>query len=96
MQCIPQAEPSVVTSALPNGEVVLLHLDTRRYYSLNKTGALIWKPMDHSATLAAMSEALAEQFDVSAEAAQEAVCELMRDLKSHKLVILSEPRTQLS
>ena len=96
MQCIPQANPGVVTSALPNGEVVLLHLDTKQYYSLNRTAALIWKQMDHSATLATMSQALCEQFDVSAEAAQEAVCELMQDLKSHKLVILSEPRTQLS
>jgi len=92
MQCIPQLDPSVVTSALPNGEVVLLHLDTKQYYSLNQTGALIWKQMEHCASLAATSQTLTEQFEVTAEAAREAVCALIEDLKSHKLVVLSKPK----
>lgn len=92
MQCIPRTDPSVVTSALPNGEVVLLHLDTKRYYSLNQTGALLWKQIESSATLAAMSQTLFERFDVTAEAAREAVRTLVDDLKSHKLVTLSEPK----
>jgi hypothetical protein len=92
MQCIPQADPNVVASTLPNGEMVLLHLDTKQYYSLNQTGALIWKQMEQCASLAAMSQTLTEQFEVTAEAAREAVCALIEDLKSHKLVVLSKPK----
>jgi hypothetical protein len=42
-----------------------------------------------------MCQALFEQFDVTARAAREAVCTLIEDLKFHKLVNLSETRTQL-
>jgi hypothetical protein len=94
MQSIPEADPNVVASTLPNGEMVLLQLDTKQYYSLNQTGALIWKHMDHSATLAVMSQTLVEQFDVTAEAAGEAVRELIEDLKSHKLIVLRESRIE--
>lgn len=88
MQCIPQPDPDVVTTALPNGEMILLHLATRQYFSLNQTGALLWKLMESSATLAGMSEALFHEFDITPDAARETVHELMHDLKTHRLVDL--------
>ena len=37
----PHAE--VVDTKLDDGEVVLLHLDNKTYYSLNPTGERIWR-----------------------------------------------------
>jgi hypothetical protein len=35
--------PSVVFTRLNDTEAVLLHLETKRYYSLNETGARLWE-----------------------------------------------------
>jgi Coenzyme PQQ synthesis protein D (PqqD) len=95
MQCVPQPDPEVAVTVMPSGDAILLNLGTGQYFSLNQTGALIWKLMESSTTLAGMSEALFDRFDVTPEAADETVRELMRDLKAHKLVSIPESRNEL-
>jgi hypothetical protein len=92
MPCIPQPEPDVVSTQVPDGEMILLHLGTRQYFSLNQTATLLWKLMESSTTLAAMSQALFDRFAVSPEMAGETVRELMRDLQTHHLITLPESR----
>jgi hypothetical protein len=92
MQYIPRPDPDVLTTAMPGGDMILLHLGTSRYFSLNQTGALIWKMMERSATPAGMSQTLSGQFDVTPEAAEETVRELMLDLKTHNLITIPESR----
>lgn len=94
MNCAPQPDPGVVISALPNGEMVLVHLDTRQYYSMNSTGALLWNLMAQAPSIDAMSQALYERFDVTPEAARQTVCEFVEDLKAHNLITIPESRTQ--
>ena len=91
-------DPGVVSSALPNGDVVLVQLDTRQYYSLNKTGAIVWKLIERSTPLAGISKALFDRFEVSRQTADETVRELIDELKTHKLItfIESESRSQIS
>jgi hypothetical protein len=91
MQCVPQPDPDVVATAMPDGDTVLLHLRTSQYFSLNSTGSLMWKLMESSVSLAGMSQALLERFDVTPEVADETVLELVRDLKAHELIIDSQP-----
>ena len=86
MKCIPQPDPDVLTTPLPDGDMILLHLRTSRYFSLNKTGALIWSLMKRSTKPADMSRALFDQFEITPKAAHETVGELMRDLQSHQLI----------
>ena len=92
MPCIPQPEPDVVSTQVPDGEMILLHLGTRQYFSLNQTATLLWKLMESSTTLAGMSQALFDRFAVSPETADETVRELMRDLQTHQLITLPESR----
>jgi hypothetical protein len=92
MQCIPQPDPDVLITALPGGDAILLNLGTGQYFSLNQTGALLWKLMETSTTLAGMSQALFDQFEVTPEAADETVRELMRDLKANQLITLPDSR----
>jgi len=86
MQNIPRPDPDVLVTAMPDGEAILLHLRTSQYFSLNESGALIWKLMESSASPAQMSQALFDLFDVTPEAARETVLELMRDLQTHQLI----------
>jgi hypothetical protein len=92
MLCIPQPERDVVSTQVPDGEMILLHLGTRQYFSLNQTATLLWKLMESSTTLAGMSQALFDRFAVSPEMAGETVRELMRDLQTHHLISLPESR----
>lgn len=68
------------------GEAVLLHLDTKHYYSLNATGLHIWKWLGPDRTLGEISERLQGKFDVTLDKAQESVLRLVSALQAEKLV----------
>src|SRR5699024_3655181 len=44
-------DPDVVDTELGEGEVALLHLGTRTYFSLNVTGARVWHHLKRGLTL---------------------------------------------
>jgi len=91
MGSIPRPDPDVVATAMPDGDMILLHLGTKQYLGLNEPAAFLWKLMDNSTSLAGMSQALFNRFEVTPEAAAAAVRDLMRDLKDHKLITMSDP-----
>ena len=72
---------------------MLLHLDTKFYYTLNATGVAVWKALrDRSApTVAAIAEQLAAGFRVGPEQAQGDVDALLGDLLADGLVIAPPP-----
>jgi Coenzyme PQQ synthesis protein D (PqqD) len=79
--------PQVVDTELDAGEVVLLHLDSKIYYSLNLTGRRIWQGLKQGMTLNDISQRLQEEFDVDAERADRSVLDLVNDLAKQKLVL---------
>jgi hypothetical protein len=79
--------PQVVDTELDGGEVVLLHLDSKIYYSLNLTGRRIWQGLKQGLTLEGISRRLEEEFDVEAERADRSVLDLVNDLSKQKLVL---------
>jgi hypothetical protein len=82
--------PQVVDTKLDEGEVVLLHLDSKIYYSLNLTGERIWQGLKDGLTLEEISRRLQEEFDVDAERADRSVSELVNELSQQKLVQVLE------
>ena len=76
----------VVDTKLDGGEVVLLHLDSKTYYSLNLTGQRIWQGLKEGLSLREVSRRLQEEFDVDGESADRSVLDLVDDLSRHKLV----------
>ena len=46
-ETIVHAHTSLVFTRLDATEAVLLHLGTKRYYTLNETGARIWELLQH-------------------------------------------------
>jgi hypothetical protein len=68
------------------GEAVLLHIGTKQYFRLNRTGAHIWKALEAGTTAEGITQSLVETFDVPRAEAEEAVSALLSELLEHKLV----------
>ena len=81
----PHAE--VVDTKLDDGEVVLLHLESKTYYSLNATGERIWQGLKEGLKVREISQRLQEEFDVDEETADQSVLDLVRDLCEQNLAV---------
>ncbi|MGZ9241714.1 MAG: PqqD family protein [Candidatus Binatia bacterium] len=80
----------VVDTKLDDGEVVLLHLDSKSYFSLNVTGERIWQGLKQGLSLREISQRLQAEFDVDEAGADSSVVELVDELTQQKLVQLSD------
>lgn len=77
----------VVDTKLDEGEVVLLHLETKTYYSLNLTGVRIWQGLKQGLSLKEISQRLQEEFNVDAGRADRSVVDLVNELCEQKLAL---------
>ena len=77
----------VVDTKLDDGEVVLLHLQSKMYYSLNPTGVRIWQGLKEGLTLREISRRLQEEFDVNKEDADRSVLDLVKELCDQQLAL---------
>jgi hypothetical protein len=68
------------------GEAVLLHIGTKQYFRLNRTGAHIWKALEAGGTADDIATSLVDSFDVPRAEAEEAVSALISELIEHKLL----------
>ena len=78
--------PQVVDTKLDEGEVVLLHLESKIYYSLNLTGDRIWHGLKQGLSLREISQRLQEEFDVDEDRANKSVLDLVDELSKQNLV----------
>jgi len=77
--------PEAVFAALPDGGVVV-HTMTKRYYSLNHTGARIWTLLETLGSPTAAATAIASEFGISSDEAAAAVESLTIGLVAAGLV----------
>jgi hypothetical protein len=86
---IEKASPTVFTP-LADGTGVLLNLDTLFYYSLNRTGAVLWQRIEEGAvTLDELLRATCERFEVSEDTARSLVIKFIEQLEIFKMVRVS-------
>lgn len=78
--------PEVLTTPLSNEEMVLLHMRTHQYYTLNATGARIWSILASAPSVPQLSEALSATYALSPTEAQSHVEELLQQLTMEQLV----------
>lgn len=81
-----QPNSDVIVTELDDNEAVLLHLDSKLYFSLNETGLRIWKLLNQGSNLREISEQLYDEFDVSREKAEQCVITLANQLYTEQLV----------
>lgn len=81
-----QVNPDVVSTLLDNGEVVLMHMGTASYFSLNQSGARIWQLLGAGLAPTAIAAQLAEEYEVTAAQATQSVFALVRQLAAQDLL----------
>jgi hypothetical protein len=78
-------DPEVVDTELDNDEVALLHLRTKTYFSLNPTGARIWRDLKQGRSLEEVCRRLQAEFDVDANRATRSVDAFVSELLCNEL-----------
>lgn len=78
----------VVFTPLDDGTGVLLHLETLFYYSLNRTGAALWREIDTNGSIECeeLVRAICERFDIEKAAAEREVIAFVGRLQALKMV----------
>ena len=82
--------PSVLFTDLDDGTGVLLHLDSKYYYTLNQTGAVIWKALaaQEGAGEAELAEQLAATvMGVEAGVLQNDLRDMFQEMVREELVL---------
>ncbi len=72
-------------------QVVVLHIETGRYYSLNHPGSLIWKGLIEGLSPDRIIERLCSVFDVDKPTAKKDTEEMIRDFLTKEAIINDQP-----
>jgi hypothetical protein len=84
---LPLPNPQVLFTEIDDGTGVLLHLDTKFYFTLNATGVVVWKALVESAAdLDAIAARLAAEFRVEPDAARRDVAAVIDSLLADRLL----------
>lgn len=78
--------PAALFSSLEGGEGVLLQLESRQCFRLNRTGARIWQLLNQGVRSDDLSWALEREFEVDAEHARKSVLRLLSELAAANLI----------
>ncbi len=81
----PRVSPDVLAAHL-EGEAVLLHLGTKRYYRLNETGAVIWKGLERGLDAPAIVSELTKEFEVDPRIAEAELRSTLEELRQRGLL----------
>ena len=79
------AAPEQMSSEL-SGEVVILNLESGKYYSLDAVGASVWKMIQEPRTVGAIKETLLNTYDVTTERCEADLRELLVSLEAAGVV----------
>ncbi|MBC7791404.1 MAG: PqqD family protein [Anaerolineae bacterium] len=77
--------PDATCAVVEDGAVVL-HMRTKRYYSLNETGATIWRLLEEDLPIEDIASQLVLLYDVERATANSAVARLLDELLAESLV----------
>lgn len=80
------ASPRVILTEMPDGTGLLLHLDTKFYFTLNATGVFVWKQLAEGGSFALLVEELTRRFEVDLDAARQDTTALLEELRREGLV----------
>jgi NACalpha-BTF3-like transcription factor len=81
---------SEVTFTELDDEAVLLNLETKTYYTLNKPAIYVWKLLNNRMNLSEIVQRVEEEFEVDRETAEKNVSDLICELVAEQLVQVAE------
>ena len=77
-------------TAAVQGETVLLHQTTGKYFGLNATGTRVWELANGDLSVKEMVARLASEFDIDHETLEVDVCRIVSEMAEAGLVELME------
>ena len=77
-------------SADVDGEVVVLSVDSGKYYNMNEVGSLIWALVERPISVGDLIERLVVEFEVERDTCLEEVQAFLRELHADGLVQISD------
>ena len=77
--------PDAAFAAVDDGAVVL-HMGTKRYYSLNETGAFVWRHLEDGGDRPEIVTRVVHEYDVGIAEAEMAVARLLDELMQEDLI----------
>jgi Coenzyme PQQ synthesis protein D (PqqD) len=86
---LPAPNPQVLFTEIDDGSGVLLHLDTKFYYTLNPTAVVVWKALRDGADAGALAARLVADFRVELDVARRDVAAVLDDLLADGLLVAS-------
>ena len=81
-----QAPTEVLATDLHDDEIVLLNLETQRYYTLNATGSHIWRSLLAGLSVDEAGRQLEATFEVTPQEAQQVTLALVQELADEALL----------
>ena len=86
---VPAPNPQALFTELDDGTGVLLHLDTKFYYTLNPTAVFVWKELTRAApaSVVAIAVALSLEFRVERAEAERDVAALLAEMLADGLLL---------
>lgn len=75
-----------ITYRIIDNEAVILNLKTGNYYSLNETGAFIWRLLEDGIGRDSLIDRVTEEFGIDKKSAIRDIKLLLKDLISEKII----------
>jgi len=82
-----QPHPQALFTELDDGTGVLLHLETKFYFTLNPTAVLVWKSLGEGASRGVIADKLTAAFRVERDVAERDVAAILEEMLSGGLVL---------
>jgi Coenzyme PQQ synthesis protein D (PqqD) len=82
--------PDDVLTAHLEGEAVLLNMETKDYFRLNSTAAVVWKGLERGMDREALVRELVAGFEVEPAAAAAELDRLLGELSQRRLIVAGE------
>jgi len=80
----------VFTELEEEQEAVLIHIETKMYYTLNKTGIEVWNMIQSSHSLEDMVAEFCNRYKIDRERSSQCVARIVNDLLNERLIEESE------
>ncbi len=88
---VPAQSPQALFTELDDGTGVVLHLETKFYYTLNPTAVFVWKSLTAApASASAIAEALTREFRVERAEAERDIAAILAEMLAEGLLVEAE------
>ena len=82
------AKNAEIVTADMDGEIVMMRIETGKYYNLGKMGSVIWAMLETPISLETLIEKLLEKFDVGCEQCEKEVLSFLCETYKEGLVTI--------